>query len=1223
MTPTSSLWKAFAAIAPTLFALGLLLPCAAIAQCPLTCHSQTNLSLGGDGTALFTPSNGLANVVPACLPEYSVMLTDVHGQPVANPITCEQLGLNLTFKITHDPTGNHCWGNVLIEDKLPPVLTCTGDTIVCNTSFAIGDVGTLEAVDNCDPEPDILLSFEEIRPLPCEHPNLFIREIERRWFARDAEGNDSAPCTQLIYVRRATFSDITFPPSRVGPTAIPCDAPDIHPDITGHPTVFGGDNDPLCKMAFAWEDDTLVVCQGAFTVLREWTAMDCCTNATITATQVIEVADHVAPFIHCPADITLSTKEDTCTADVLLPIPEVSDNCSSGVELEIVTSWGATGPGPHLDLPEGGYKVHYIATDSCGNRDTCTIDLLIKDMVPPIALCRLPVTVLLDENGLGFVVPEQVDAGSFDHCSDVMGDLKYMGEHDSLFRDTLWFDCSFIGADTMVVLRVTDCWYNSTICMTTMLVVDSLPPALSCPADTSLICTAFAEYPNIGGEASASDNCTGFTLTRSDSLALDACNVGEILRTWTAADVFGNEVTCLQVISLVDTTTPSVIWPADVTIDCAEPLDPSYAGSPEIFSACALLAVGFLDSIIFIDDGCDTLYRIWRVADWCTGFDTSYVQRIDLTDHVPILDIECQQDITVEVALQCSAYVELEPVQAFDECGHYIFINHDSPYADAEGANASGTYPIGQHVVNFILRDACSQVTCSKNITVRDTLAPSITCQPLMECIGADSTFVLDPQLMVLNAFSPCGGLSFSADVTEFDCDDIMAPIPVTITVTDLFGQTNSCVDTLFLLDCGVCIDSLTGNTVQLSGRILQWDGQPLPQAPVVVDFGPYQDLIYTDEKGYYLSPHYPSGISVTLKALPKMGNLQGLATDDILAIAAHLKGAQPFQMPEAWLAADVNNSGHVTVSDIIALRRTILQQWSHFLAGHWRMSPTPLINMGLAGVDEPGFWEGCYHLVDIGTSLSQLDFTGVKGGDVSMSTKFHHDAIRNMEFRFLELKGLPANLVTGEMLTLDLTAPQMEQIAGLQFSLGYDHTLLRLAGVESKALAQFSEHNLYQDQPGLIRLSWDQTLQPILPGEKAILRLRFMALQDAALPELLWLRQNDLTAECYFPGEGKARLIMRYPEVETRSGGSYLYPAVPNPFRTQTTLAFDLDKEGPAWLTVYHPNGKLIFQEQGYFPEGHHRIHVDGRHFPGPGMYTYQLRTATGVSVRQMAYFP
>jgi hypothetical protein len=1222
MTATFSLWKAYT-YACTLFALGLLLPEALPAQCPLTCHSQTHLSLGADGEALFTPSMGLANVVPACLPDYSVMLTDIHGQPVSNPVTCQLLGLNLTFKITHDPTGNHCWGQVLIEDKLAPALTCVGDTIVCNESFAIGDVGMIEATDNCDPEPTILLTFEEVRVLPCEDPHLYIREIERRWIARDAAGNESDVCTQLIFVRRATFGDIQFPPNRIGPQAIPCETPDIHPNVTGYPTVFGGPNDPLCKMAFAWEDDTLAVCAGAFTVIREWTAMDCCSQALITATQILEVADQVAPFIVCPADITLSTKEDTCTADVLLPIPSVSDNCSPGVELLIETSWGATGPGPHLDLPEGGYKVHYIAIDSCGNRDTCTIDLLIKDRVPPVALCRLPVTAWLDATGQGYVVTSQVDAGSFDLCSDVMGELKYMGESDSLYRDTLFFDCSFIGADTMVVLRVSDCLGNAALCMTTLLVLDSLPPALVCPSDINLLCTDIAGYPDIGGEAIASDNCTGFTLTRSDSLALDPCNVGAIVRTWTAADVFGNEVTCVQVISLADTTMPSVIWPADVTIDCSQPLDPSFAGSPEVMSACALLAVGHRDSIILVDNGCDTLYRIWRVADWCTGFDTSYVQKIDLLDAVPILDILCQEDVTVEIALQCQAFVALQPVEAFDECGHYILISHDSPFANAQGADASGVYPLGAHTVTFTLRDACSEVNCTKNILVRDTLAPLITCRPLTTCIEADSTFQLDPGDMIVSAFSPCGMVTLSADRTEFDCADIMVPIPVTITATDPFGQMKSCVDTLFLLDCGVCIDSLNGPVVQFSGRILQWDGQPIASAPVVVDFGPYQDLIYTDPQGYYKSPPYPPGISVTLSALPAPGDLTGLSTEDIIAIAAHLKAAQPFQIPEAFLAADVNASGHISISDIIALRRSILQQWSHHLAGNWRMSPAALLDMGLAGVDEPGFWEGCYHLSDITSALQHLDFIGVKGGDVSMSTKLHTDALRASELRYLDIAELPSQLVAGQSLVVQLRSEQLEQIAGLQLSLGYASQLLRLEAVTSEALPMFGDHHVHHDPQGIIRISWDQWLQPTTPGDRSLLCLHFTALEDAIDPELLWLRTQDLLSECYFTDEGKARLLLRYPRVSAPTGGPYLYPAVPNPFRASTTLAFDLDTEGPIWLAVYHPNGRLLLQEQGHYPAGHHRFYIDGRHLTGPGMYTVQLRTAQGVLVRQMAYVP
>ena len=87
-----------------------------------------------------------------------------------------------------------------------------------------------------------------------------------------------------------------------------------------------------------------------------------------------------------------------------------------------------------------------------------------------------------------------VDAGSVDNCTMIMAQIKFMGEPDSLYRDNLLVDCSMIGVDTMIVLKVEDCWANAALCMTSLQVLDTLPPFLICPDDTILSCITFQNY---------------------------------------------------------------------------------------------------------------------------------------------------------------------------------------------------------------------------------------------------------------------------------------------------------------------------------------------------------------------------------------------------------------------------------------------------------------------------------------------------------------------------------------------------------------------------------------------------------------------------------------------------------------------------------------------------------------------------------------------------------
>jgi hypothetical protein len=1224
MKPPFPLRVALPGIAPLRIALGLLLALSAghlQAQCPLTCFGQTNLSLGPDGSATFTPQNGLANIQPLCLPDYSAMLFDPWGAPVENPLGCSRLGQNLTFKITYTPNGNHCWGQVLIEDKLAPALICSGATIPCNEP--VDSTGLLLATDNCDSNPAILLAFEEIRDLGCDDPQQGVREVERHWFARDFSGNDSPLCIQLIRILRAGLADVRFPPDRTGADAIPCATPDIDPDVTGYPLVFGGDNHPLCKVLFTYEDDTLATCPGGFLVNRTWTALDCCTSEILTEIQVIEVADIQPPLIKCPADLTINTKEDTCTADFTLPLATTTDACSPGVALSIATSWGGSGPGPYFNLPEGGYKVHYTAVDSCGNSATCTIDFVIKDQVPPVALCKLPVFAYLNAAGVDTIRFEDVDGGSFDNCTMTMGQVKLMGEPDSLFRDSILVDCSFIDRDTMIILRISDCWNNTAICMTSLITLDTLPPFFLCPPDTVLSCTAFADYPDIGGVAFASDNCAGHTLSREDDAALNDCGVGTILRTWRAEDTFGNLVSCTQTISLIDTTAPTVVWPADITVSCAASIDPLFSGQPETGDNCALLAVGFRDSLIVVDNGCDTLFRIWRVSDWCTAFDTTHIQRIDLIDPVPILEINCPDDLTIFLADSCEIAVFLDPVSAFDECGHYNLLSNDSPYALEGGPDASGIYPIGVHTITFTIRDACFLTTCQTILEVRDTVPPLLTCNDLVECIGLEGTYFLDPAQVVLQAFDLCGPVSLQVEPSAFNCDDLWQALPVTVTATDLSGNTSQCEQILFLLDCdNVCPEGFTGGGVIVEGQIRRWDEEPLADVPVVFDFGLHKIWTLTNAEGRYRSPAMPAGVDLKVTAHPVPGDLAGISTADVMAIGQHLLGQKPLTLAEAWLAADINRSGTLSIADMVALRRAILHQWSGLQAGFWRMAPTALLESGLASLQESGLWEGTYQLLDVSLSLHELHFTAIKAGDVDGSSR--PGALQGPQvFRYLDIREAPRALRAGEQVSLTFAGPAGERLAGFQLCLAYPDAALRFEGLQARGLSNLGPEHLMAASPGLIRFSWDNLLQPVSAGEEALFTLTFTALRDLEGHEWLWLQRDGYEAEYYFAQEQKATVVLRWPEQSAAPfiRETVLHPARPNPFTAQTRIDFDLALEGPASLSVYDLNGRLVHEQRGLFPAGAHSFLIPGSDLPGPGQYHYQLRTTTGVLIRQMHY--
>ena len=117
-----------------------------------------------------------------------------------------------------------------------------------------------------------------------------------------------------------------------------------------------------------------------------------------------------------------------------------------------------------------------------------------------------------------------------------------------------------------VTLTVTDGLGNTSTCTSTVTVEDSILPVISCPADVTIECGDPTDPANTG-TATATDNCSA-TVAFSDSSAA-GCGLTEVItRTWTATDPSGNTATCVQIITVVDTTPPVIACPADVTLEC-------------------------------------------------------------------------------------------------------------------------------------------------------------------------------------------------------------------------------------------------------------------------------------------------------------------------------------------------------------------------------------------------------------------------------------------------------------------------------------------------------------------------------------------------------------------------------------------------------------------------------------------------------------------------------
>jgi hypothetical protein len=139
---------------------------------------------------------------------------------------------------------------------------------------------------------------------------------------------------------------------------------------------------------------------------------------------------------------------------------------------------------------------------------------------------------------------------------------------------------------------------------------------------------------------------------------------------------------------------------------------------------------------------------------------------------------------------------------ATDACSATVTITNSR---NGNGADASGSYPVGTTAVSFTAKDAAGNMsTCTAQVTVKDSTPPSLTCPSPApaECAGPAGTAVslvasasdlCSPPVQVTNTHGP-GGADASGAYP-------LGTTPVTFTGNDAAGNTAICTAQATVVD--------------------------------------------------------------------------------------------------------------------------------------------------------------------------------------------------------------------------------------------------------------------------------------------------------------------------------------------------------------------------------------------------------------------------------------
>lgn len=587
-----------------------------------------------------------------------------------------------------------------------------------------------------------------------------------------------------------TFSITSSPPTITclpNITVIGCDASDAPaPDPS---LITGTDQCNMITASFVMDTETGTGCPGdPLVISRTYRVTNECDVST-DCTQLITILDDIQPSI----TIDVPVVNVSCEEMPPLPVVTVTDNCTSVADITIDFSQDTL-----TVICPGNFMIQrtWIATDECGNMDTVTQDVGVFDMTTPTFL-NVPADTTISCIDM---VPPAVDPEVDENCNVQMPEL---------LETTVPGACP----GELIITRtfsVEDSCMNMVSFTQTIMVIDTIPPTITCPAAESIIgCDAAdAPAPDITA-VTAADQCSDVTVTHEGDVASGSGCPGDplvIMRTYRATDECGNFTECTQVISIMDNVPPDMITcPADIVVIGCGVTD---APAPDISLVmatdnCSTPVISFIqDTPVGTVCPGDTLVitRLYRATDAC-GNTTDCMQLIRIVDNISPVITSCPADMTISCLADVPPAAP-EDVSATDNCGLPMTATTLTTTENGGSGCVGDPFII---TYTYQVLDACDNATtCMQTITVIDDAAPVITAFPADVTVMCPSE-VPAPDATAIVSTDNCGVASTmlinTEDTSSPDCSVNPYTVSYTYEVLDACGNSDTHIQTITVND--------------------------------------------------------------------------------------------------------------------------------------------------------------------------------------------------------------------------------------------------------------------------------------------------------------------------------------------------------------------------------------------------------------------------------------
>ncbi len=557
-------------------------------------------------------------------------------------------------------------------------------------------------------------------------------------------------------------------------------------------------------------------------------------------------------------------------------------------------------------------------------------------------------------------------------------------------------------------------------------------------------------------------------------------------------------------------------------------------------------------------------------------------------------------------------------------------------YADSINPfKASGNYPIGLHRIRWIVKDLSGNIgECEKIFEIKDCVAPTAKCKanffsmaiPLSQCVDIIAKDL--DQGSYDNCTTP-EGLKFYFDRDRSKskitvcCDDFVAAgqydelrMMQEVTVEDEAGNVSFCNVVIYVIDSFDNCLSDRGLFRTIKGRIETEHHEEVKKINVQLESMDSRQSERIGSPYFFGDLTWPKEYTV----IPSRNDepLNGVSTADIVKIQKHILGQSLISGPYSLIAADVNNSGSITASDISELRKLILGVQPTFTkVASWTFVPSDYI---FSNPTKP-FSAPRKKIILVGEVKEYIsDFIGIKLGDVTGNVK---PGLTKMDHRTTgKINLLIENefVLANQTYKIPIRADRFDDVDGFQFTLKYDAQHLVYQGVEPGVLSINNSH--FGDlEPGVLTSSWNSDYAVNHEADEVLFYLIFNVLKDGNLQALLDISNDVIDSEAYGSDESTKDIHLNFTEIEQNEikYDYILFQNEPNPFKDITNIRFQLPEDANCHLIIYDLMGKIISQQSSFGKKGMNEWMLNIPKEVKPGVLFYKLVNSYGEQTRRM----